>query len=66
MGFKMDYFQYFYGAIMKDLLILIIEFIGGTIDSLPDSKNQKKTILITFGLFFIVIAIVYYLTKDFK
>jgi hypothetical protein len=62
----MDYFQYFCDAIMKDLLILIIEFIGGTIDSLPDCKNPKKTILITFGLFFIVIAIVYYLTKDFK
>jgi len=62
----MDYFQYFCDAIMKDLLILIIEFIGGTIDSLPNSKNPKKTILITFGLFFIVIAIVYYLTKDFK
>ena len=62
----MDYFKYFCDAIMKDLLILIIEFIGGTIDSLPDCKNPKKTILITFGLFFIVIAIVYYLTKDFK
>jgi len=62
----MDYFQYFCDAIMKDLLILIIEFIGGTIDFLPNSKNPKRTILITFGLFFIVIAIVYYLTKDFK
>ena len=62
----MDYFQYFCDAIMKELLIGIIEFIGGTIDSLPDGKKPMKTILITFGLFFIVIAIVYYLTKDFK
>jgi glucose uptake protein GlcU len=51
---------------MKELLIVIIEFIGGSFELLSNSKNPKKTILISFGLFFIVIAIVYYLTKDFK
>jgi hypothetical protein len=51
---------------MKELLIGIIEFIGGSIDLLSSSNNPKKTILVTFGLFIIVIAIVYYLTKNFN
>lgn len=51
---------------MKERLIAIIEIIGDSFESLSYGKNPLRTILISFGLLLIVIAIVYYLTKDFN
>lgn len=51
---------------MKEVLIGIIEIIGNSFECLSNSHNPKKTVLVVIGLFLIVMAILYFLTKDFN
>ncbi len=61
---KTDNFQYFCAAIMKDLLIGIIEFFGSIIEDVASHSSLKKAIIYSFAILFICFLILYFLTKD--
>jgi len=50
---------------MKEFLLLIIEFLGGSVEILPNSKNPKKAIVSVILVLAVVFLIIYLLTKDF-